>query len=104
VIGDGSAMFGIQALWSAAHYDAGVLFIVMANGAYGVMDAQAHARGGRPAWPQFPGLDIAGMARALGCPATRVETYDELRATLTEAIGGLRDARTPLLVEAVVAP
>jgi benzoylformate decarboxylase len=104
VIGDGSAMFGIQALWSAAHYDVGVLFVVMANGAYGVMDAQAHARGGRPAWPQFPGLDISGIARALGCPGTRVETYDELRATLTEAIGGLRDARTPLLVEAVVAP
>jgi benzoylformate decarboxylase len=104
VIGDGSAMFGIQALWSAAEYSVGVLLIVMANGAYGVMDAQAHARGGKPAWPQFPGVDIAGIARALGCPAVRVETFDELRTTLTDAISGLRDAKAPLLVEVVVAP
>jgi benzoylformate decarboxylase len=103
VIGDGAAMFGIQALWSAARYNAGVLLIVMANGAYGVMDTQAHARGGRPPWPQFPELDIAAMARALGCPATSVTTYDELRATLTDALGGLRDATAPLLVEVAVA-
>jgi benzoylformate decarboxylase len=103
VIGDGSAMFGIQALWSAAQYNVGVLLIVMANGAYGVMDAQAHARGGKPAWPQFPGIDISGIARALGCPATRVETYAELQQTLTEALDGLRDATAPLLVEVVVA-
>ena len=92
VIGDGSAMFGIQALWSAAQYDVGVLMIVMANGAYGVMDAQAYARGGRPGWPQFPGLDIAAVARGLGCPATRVETHDQLQATLTDALRGRRDA------------
>jgi thiamine pyrophosphate-dependent acetolactate synthase large subunit-like protein len=103
VIGDGSAMFGIQALWSAAQYDVGVLLIVMANGAYGVMDAQAHARGGKPAWPQFPGVDISGIARALGCPATRVETYAELQQALTGALDGLRDANAPLLVEVAVA-
>jgi benzoylformate decarboxylase len=103
VIGDGAAMFGIQALWSAARYRAGVLLIVMANGAYGVMDTQAHARGGKPPWPQFPDLDIAAMARALGCPATSVTTYDELLATLPEALNGLREATAPLLVEVAVA-
>ena len=103
VIGDGSAMFGIQALWSAARYDVGVLMIVMANGAYGVMDAQARARGGRPGWPQFPGLEIAAIARGLGCPATRVETHDQLQTTLADALRGRRDAAAPLLVEVVVA-
>jgi thiamine pyrophosphate-dependent acetolactate synthase large subunit-like protein len=102
VVGDGSAMFGIQALWSAARYNVGVLLIVMANGSYGVMDAQAHARGGEAPWPGFPGLDIAGISRALGCPATRVETYEELQSTLGEALDGLRERTQPLLVEVAV--
>ncbi len=38
VVGDGSSMYAIQALWSAAHYEVGVLIIVMANGRYKVMD------------------------------------------------------------------
>ncbi len=102
VVGDGSAMFGIQALWSAARYNVGVLLIVMANGSYGVMDAQAHARGGEAPWPGFPGLDITGISRALGCPATRVETYEELRNTLGEALDGLRERTQPLLVEVAI--
>ena len=68
VLGDGSALFAIQALWSAARYEVGVLLVVMANGGYGVMDAQAQARGGAGAWPAFPGVDIAGIARCFGCP------------------------------------
>ena len=103
VIGDGSAMFGIHALWSAAQYNVGVLLIVMANGSYGVMDAQAHARGGKPPWPQFPGLQIAHIAECLGCPAVRVETYDELESALAPALAGLGGASAPLLLEVVVA-
>jgi len=68
-----------------------------------VMDAQARARGGRPGWPQFPGLEIAAIARGLGCPATRVETHDQLQTTLADALRGRRDAAAPLLVEVVVA-
>ena len=96
VIGDGSALFAIQALWSAARYDVGVLLIVMANGGYGVMDAQASARGGTGAWPGFPGIDIAGISRGLGCPAMRVETHDELIAALDETRRRCREPdRTP---------
>jgi len=103
VIGDGSAMFGIQALWSAAQYGAGVLLIVMANGAYGVMDAQARERGGEPTWPQFPNLRIAQIAQGMGCPAVRVETFEQLTDVLLPALDGLREASAPLLVEVVVA-
>lgn len=102
LVGDGSAMFGIQALWSAATYNAGVLFIVMANGRYGVMDAQAAARGGTPAWLQFPGLQIATIAQAMGCPAVRVQTSAAMREVLAEALADLRERREPLLVEVVL--
>jgi thiamine pyrophosphate-dependent acetolactate synthase large subunit-like protein len=103
IVGDGSAMFGIQALWSAAHYGVGVLLIVMSNGNYGVMDSQARWRGERAPWAQFPGLDIAGIARGLGCPAIRVETYEQMAETLGETLDGLAQRTQPLVVEAVIA-
>jgi benzoylformate decarboxylase len=103
VIGDGSALFAIQALWSAARYEVGVLLIVMTNGGYGVMDAQARARGGTGAWPAFPGVDIAGIARCFGCPATRVETHDQLLSTLEEGLTDLATRRQPLVVEVALA-
>jgi benzoylformate decarboxylase len=104
VLGDGSALFAIQALWSAARYEVGVMLIVLANGGYGVMDVQARARGGAGAWPAFPGIDIAGIARSFGCPATRVQTHDELLSALDEALAGGAAARAePLLIEVIVA-
>jgi benzoylformate decarboxylase len=105
VLGDGSTLFAIHALWSAARYDVGVVLIVLANGGYGVMDAQARARGGTGAWPAFPGVDIAGIAEAFGCPATRVQTHDELLAALDHALSGAAAAgrEQPVLIEVAVA-
>ena len=102
VLGDGSTMYAIQALWSAARYDVGVLLIVFANGRYAVMDALAGRHGGAGAWPGFESVDIGGLARSLGCPAVRVETYDDLLRVLDEALPGLAERRAPLLVECVV--
>jgi len=102
VLGDGSTMYAIQALWSAARYEVGVLLVVLANGGYAIMDALARRHGGAAAWPRFDTVDIGGLARALGCPTVRVETHSELIATLDEAMDGLAARREPLLVEAVV--
>ena len=92
-------MFGIQAIWSAVTYNIGVLFIVMANGRYGVMDGQAAARGATPPWPRFPGLEIAALARAMGCSGVRVDTFDEMTGIIKRAVPDLRALREPLLVE-----
>jgi thiamine pyrophosphate-dependent acetolactate synthase large subunit-like protein len=102
VLGDGSTMYAIQALWSAARYDVGVLLIVLANGRYAVMDGLARRHGGAGAWPGFESVDVGGLARSLGCPSVRVETYDQLVHTLDGAFDGLAERREPLLVEAVV--
>jgi thiamine pyrophosphate-dependent acetolactate synthase large subunit-like protein len=102
LLGDGSTMYAIQALWSAARYDVGVLLIVLANRRYAVMDALARRHGGESAWPGFESVDIGGLARSLGCPSVRVETYEQLVQTLDEALPGLAGRREPLLVEAVV--
>jgi benzoylformate decarboxylase len=102
VLGDGSTMYAIQALWSAARYDVGVLLVVLANGRYAVMDGLARRAGGAAAWPGFESVDVGAIARALGCASVRVETHEELIATLDEAMNGLAARREPLLVEAVV--
>ena len=71
VLGDGASLYAIQALWSAARYRVGALFLVMANGRYAIMDKLA-ANTGKPApWPAFDTIDIAAMARAQGCEAIR---------------------------------
>jgi benzoylformate decarboxylase len=103
VLGDGSAMYAIQGLWSAARYEVGVLLIVMANGRYAVMDALAERRGGTGPWPAFDTVDVAGMAECLGCPATRVRTLDELHGTFDDVLPGLGSRQQPLVVEIALA-
>ena len=91
VIGDGSSMYAIQALWSAARYEVGVLLIVMANGGYAVMDALAREHGGDGAWPARSSRSTSpGSPRCLGCPARRVaDARRSCCSTLDEVLPGL---------------
>jgi benzoylformate decarboxylase len=103
IVGDGSSLYGIQALWSAAHYGVGALFVILRNGGYAVMDRLAEQHGGAAAWPSFD-VDIAGIARALGCPALSVAEHGELLETLDDVLPRLAGRDEPLLLEVVVAP
>ena len=98
VVGDGSTLYGVQALWSAAHYGVGVLVLVMDNGRYAIMDRLAAEAGGKAPWPGFAEVDVAGLAIALGCPARRAATHGELVGLLDEVVPGLADRDTPLVV------
>ena len=51
VVGDGSSLYQIQALWSAATYEVGVLFIVLRNGGYAIMNRLAEHAGSDGPWP-----------------------------------------------------
>jgi benzoylformate decarboxylase len=102
VLGDGSTLYAIQALWSAARYRVGLLVIVMANGSYAVMDALARDAGGTGAWPRFDNVRIAAIAEALGCPSRRIAGHDELLATLDEVLPTLDAREDPLLLEVAV--
>ncbi len=103
VVGDGSALYAIQALWSAARYEVGALFVVLANGGYAVMDLLAKQHGGTAPWPGFE-VDVAGLARSFGCPARRIGDHDELLAALDEVVPTLAERREPLLLEVAVEP
>lgn len=98
VVGDGSALYGIQALWSAAHYRIGVLVVVLANGRYAIMDRLAEQRGGKPPWPAFEEIDVAGLAESLGCPARRIGGRAELLRALDEVVPTLHERDTPLVL------
>jgi benzoylformate decarboxylase len=102
-VGDGSSLYSIQSLWSAAHYGAGALFVILSNGGYAVMDRLAEQHGGTAPWPGF-GVDVAGLARAFGCPARTVREYGELLEVVDDVVPGLAGRTEPLVLEVVVAP
>ena len=104
VIGDGSSLYGVQGLWSAAHYRAGVLYVILSNGGYAIMDRLAERTGETGPWPGFAELEIAALARGFGCAAQRIDTHDELLAALDEVLPTLARREEPLLLDVAVAP
>ncbi|HEU4942304.1 MAG TPA: thiamine pyrophosphate-dependent enzyme, partial [Gaiellaceae bacterium] len=103
VVGDGSALYGIQALWSAAQYRAGVLFVILSNGGYAIMDRLAERHGAPGPWPGFD-VDIAGLARAQGCDARRITEHAALLEALDEVVPELAGREEPLLLDVAIAP
>ena len=81
-----------------------MLFVILNNGGYRVMDRLAEMQGESAPWPGFGTIDVSGMARALGCDARRVDEHGELLAALDEVLPGLAGRTTPLLLEVIVEP
>ena len=102
VVGDGAALYQVQALWSAARYGVGVLFVVLANGRYAIMDRLAERHGKDAPWPAFEDVRLATIATGLGCPARRIEDHAALVAALDEVVPGLAGRGEPLLLDVVV--
>ena len=103
VVGDGSAMYGIQALWSAAYYGVGALFVILSNGGYAIMDRLVERHDAQAPWPSFS-VDIAAIARAQGCSARSISSFDELTGALDEVMPELATSKEPLLLDVAIAP
>lgn len=101
VVGEGSAQYGITALWTAVAYKAPITFLVLRNDEYMILKwfAAMEQVSGAPGL-ELPGLDTAAVARAYGMQAQEVATRDELTEALREAIAA-QDG--PRLVQARVA-
>jgi len=103
VIGDGSAMYSIQALWSAAHYKAPVVFLIANNGGYRIIKQRLKSFHGNENFIgmdfQDPPIDMGALARSMGVPATRVATADEFDAALAAA---MKKTDGPCVIEAMV--
>jgi benzoylformate decarboxylase len=104
VVGDGSSIYQIQSVWSAAHYRVGVVFVILSNGGYAIMDRLAERQGGESPWPGFHEVDIAAVARGFGCPAEQITTHSELLRVLDEVVPSLEARDEPLLLDVAIAP
>ena len=89
VVGDGSSLYQITALWTAASYGVGVLIVVLVNGGYAIMDRLAERNGSRGPWPRVDSVDIGALARAQGCASERISTHDELLERLDTLLPAL---------------
>jgi benzoylformate decarboxylase len=103
IVGDGAAMFAIQAIWTAARYEVPVVFVVIDNGHYGILKAFA-AFQRTPGVPglDLPGLDVAAIARGLGAEAHRVTAAADLADAYADAFRTALARPGPVLLNVVV--
>jgi benzoylformate decarboxylase len=101
-IGDGSSMYSIQALWSAARYGVDVAFIVVNNRGYSILKGFRDAIGAGDRVPglDVEGIDFVGVARGLGVDGELVEEAGDLLPAVKRAM----NAGRPYLIEVVVDP
>lgn len=100
LLGDGSAMYSIQALWSAAQLQLPLTVIIVNNGGYEALQSFSRRFGlSDPVGTHLPGIDFVQLARGQGCAAARVTRAEELHAALREALA----AKGPMLVDVQVA-
>lgn len=106
LIGDGTAMYTIQALWTLARERLNVTTIVFNNASYSVLNLELERVGaesiGRKARSQLdlgaPQLDFARMAQSMGVHGVRASTSEEFTRALEHALA----TPGPHLIEAVV--
>lgn len=99
LFGDGSSMYSIQALWTAADLKLPMTFIIVNNASYAALNEFApHFNITKLVGTQLPGIDFVGLARSLGCEAVRVERPQDLAGVLTQAL----QSSGPMLVDVVI--
>ena len=104
MVGDGSAMYTIQALWTQAREGLDVTTIVFANRRYQILNNEALNMGAGNLGPKSleltsidrPELDFVALAKGMGVPGVRVEDAEGFAAALARACA----SRGPKLIEA----
>jgi benzoylformate decarboxylase len=102
IIGDGSAMYSIQALWSAANHKLPIIFVLCNNGGYRIIKQRLKLFHGNEKFIGMdfkdPPIDGAGLARAFGMAGERVETGPAFERAFQSALAG----SAPVLIEVMV--
>jgi len=106
LIGDGSAMYTIQGLWTAAHEKLQVVFVIINNASYRILKQRTNAMGGLAQQTDRyvgmdlddPAVDFVSVAKGLGLSAQRARSIGEVRELLAAALA----APGPSLIDVVV--
>jgi benzoylformate decarboxylase len=87
--GDGSAMYSIQALWTAAHHKLPLSIVIANNGGYRIIKQRLLAFHGDDHYVGMdfvdPPVDFAGIAKSLGVEAIKITDPGELKSKLSSA-------------------
>jgi len=87
--GDGSAMYSIQALWTAAHHKLPLTVVIANNGGYRIIKQRLLAFHGDDHYVGMdfadPPVDFTGLARSLGLEAVRITEARDVAPTLKSA-------------------
>ena len=102
LIGDGSAMYAIQGLWSAAQLKLPITFVILKNRRYAALREFAAVFGYAPEDPvagtELPDLDFVALANGHGVRGLHVADAATLHSSLAAAL----HADAPLLLEVEV--
>ena len=108
ISGDGSAMYSIQALWTAAHHRLAIVFVILANREYRILKhntdvwRQNFQPGTQHPYQQMdlagPEFDLVRMAAGMAVDGVRVEKADDIAPALAKAVA----ANRPYLVEIAI--
>jgi benzoylformate decarboxylase len=103
IFGDGSSMYSIQSLWSAAQLKLPIVFLILNNQRYAALQDFAPVFGFTEndvvQGTELPAIDFVALAKGMGCQAVRVTNAADLRDSLQQALR----APAPMLVEIEVA-
>jgi benzoylformate decarboxylase len=93
LIGDGSAMYTNQALWTAARENLAVVYVIFNNGSYRILKQRTHALKGYSAEDDVyvgmdltPSIDYIGLAKSLGVPGEHVEKTQDVGSAVGRAL------------------
>jgi benzoylformate decarboxylase len=87
--GDGSAMYSIQALWTAANAKLPITYVIANNGGYRIIKQRLLAFHGDDNYVGMdfkePAIDFTALAQSLGMPAERITEPGEVGPALRRA-------------------
>ena len=99
LLGDGSSLYAIQGLWTAAQLKLPITFIIVNNRRYeALLQFGRHFGLERTVGTTLADIDFCGLAVSQGCKALRVARAEALDDTLRAALA----AKEPTLVEVFV--
>ncbi len=103
MIGDGSALYGIQALWSAAHLKLPITYVIANNRGYRILKERLISMRKTDRFVGMdirePAIDYTALAGSMGVPGRRIVDPADIAPALREGLasGG------PRLIEVMVA-
>ncbi len=93
VIGDGSALYASEALWSAGHHGTKILLVILSNRRYATLNAAASKLAGGPLKSftiEPPVIDFSGLAKLYDWHYAGASNESEFEAALKPLSAGLK--------------